>query len=605
MCEDQKLRGPDDTGVVSIGNVCLGSVRLSILDLSDAGHMPMNSRSKNLWITYNGEIYNFADIRKNLINKGYQFKSRSDTEVLLHGYEEWGDDCLERLVGMFAFAVYDKVKKSLTLVRDRFGIKPLYYMKTRSYLAFASEMKALLRINENIRLDKKRLIEWHLYRNIDILSDRTLVDNINMVLPGQSVTITENQIHKHFYYKPELKVDEKVFTNYRQANEKDVINEVDMSIQDSIFDRLVSDVPVGTLCSGGIDSSLITAIAAKKSKDFTAFHISVEGFPNLDEKVYAEDLCNNLGIHLISMPFKKKDFRENLAKTAYFNDLPMTHPNSVAFYQICKVARANGVIVLLSGEGADELFGGYSWRYRNYRSLLKWRAILTRLPRKIRKGIEISGYACTDMPINSFLFDKLASPTINFIDGYARKELYEHSRKAYSFVKYGIDQKILGAMLGDLNDFLTPLLSRLDRMSMGASVECRVPYLDHRLIEKSINLPLNYRIRGRQDKYLLRLVAKKHIPKKIVDRKKFGFPIPLQDYLRPFANKALFENGFCSETLEISNTGIKKVVENWSRDVHAFFNLLALEIWGRLFVFRESVSTTAELLTKLETKEFN
>jgi asparagine synthase (glutamine-hydrolysing) len=600
MCLDQNYRGPDDTGFVSIGNVCLGSVRLSILDLSDAGHMPMSNEREKLWITYNGEIYNYWELRQELLAKGYSFKSRTDTEVLLNAYQEWEEDCLNRLIGMFAFAIYDKSKNKLVLVRDRVGIKPLYYYKTRTHLYFSSEIKVLVKLIDQIKIDKKRLIEWHLYRNIDVLSDRTLIDNIHTVLPGQIVTIKGEDIISKYYYRPSHKVDRRIILQNEKLKEEEIIQDVERCLQESIHSRMVSDVPLGTLCSGGIDSSLITAIASKKSKNISAFHISIEGYPQLDEKRFAESLCKNLKIPLISIPFTSRVFRENLTQTTYLSDMPLTHPNSVAFYQICKIARSNGVIVLLSGEGADELFGGYSWRYRTYRNISKLQKILKLLPRKIRTGIEIAGYASNDMPINSFLFDKLIGPTIDFIDGHARNELYEISRQAYSFVQNQTDQKILGAMLGDLNDFLTPLLRRLDRMSMGASVECRVPYLDHRLIEKVINLPLKYRINGRVDKYLLRSIAKKHLPRKLVKRKKFGFPLPLQDYLEPFAKKELFNSGFCSETLEISNTGILNIVNNWSKNVHAFFNLVALEIWGRIFVGRDSVDSVNEFLNKIE-----
>jgi asparagine synthase (glutamine-hydrolysing) len=379
-----------------------------------------------------------------------------------------------------------------------------------------------------------------------------------------------------------------------------VIAEIEAAIHQSIKDRLVGDVPVGALCSGGIDSSLITAVAARYRKEILAFHVSVSGYPALDEKPYAEEVCRNLGVQLISYPMNGEIFRRELARAIYLSDLPLTHPNSVAFFLICQVARANGVIVLLSGEGADELFGGYAWRYRRYRQLLRFRRLLSLLPRKLRKGIELAGYASNGMPATSLRFDEILPHTVSFIDRYARREWYLRCEEAYAFVSNPFDRSVLGAMLGDLTDFLTPLLRRLDRMSMGASTECRVPFLDHRLVNKVINLPLAYRISRRSDKWTLRQIASRYLPPNIINRKKTGFPLPLQDYLAPLAQIDLFNKGFCYEVLGLHPTGVQEVVASWNKNIQAFFNLLSLEIWGRLFILKEPLEHVGESVSKVE-----
>ena len=600
MNDIQLHRGPDDDGILSFGDVCLGSVRLSIIDLTEAGHMPMSDEAERWWIAYNGEVYNFQELREELIQRGYTFRSKTDTEVVLHAFAQWGDKCLERFVGMFAFVIYDRQKNVLHLARDRFGIKPLYYMSSNRHIFFSSEMKALIQTSEHLQLNKQRLVEWSLYRNIDILSPETLLENIYSVLPGHVVTIKHGEISSWCYYSPPEQVDYIQYNRYSQGPVSATIEEIETTIHQSVQDRLISDVPVGTLCSGGVDSSLITAVAARYHKQLTAFHISVAGYPALDERLYAEQVTRGLGVSLVCHSLNGEIFRHELARSIYLSDTPLTHPNSVAFLLICQVARQNGVIVLLSGEGADELFGGYAWRYRRCMQILRARRLLGLLPKKIRKGIELAGYACNDLPATGFLFDQLLPHTVSFIDRYARRDWYRRCEDAYAFVTKPWNRAALGCMLGDLADFLTPLLRRLDRMSMGASVECRVPFLDHRLVEKVINLPLGFRIGRQVDKWVLKEVAARHLPSDIVKRSKVGFPLPLQDYLAPFAQSNLFQRGFCTEIVGLHPRGVQEVITSWQENIQAFFNLVSLELWGRLFIMREPLEQVTELLVKLE-----
>jgi asparagine synthase (glutamine-hydrolysing) len=601
MNDVQFHRGPDDNGIFSLGNVYLGSVRLSIIDLTEAGHMPMSDEEGRWWIAYNGEVYNFRELREELVRYGHNFRSKTDTEIVLHAFVEWGDKCLERFVGMFAFAVYDRHNDVITLVRDRFGVKPLYYMTSNNHIFFCSEMKALTKINGNIKLNKQRLIEWSLYRNVDILSSETLIENIYSVLPGHIVTIKHGEIHSRCYYSPLDHVDHIHFDQYSHKSVNAVIHEIETVIDQSVKDLLISDVPVGTLCSGGVDSSLITAVAARYHRQLTAFHVSVSGYPAIDERLYAEQVTSELGVPLVCHSLNGEIFRRELARSIYLNDAPLTHPNSVAFLLICQVARQNGVTVLLSGEGADELFGGYAWRYRRYIQMVRARRFLRLLPNKIRKGIELAGYACNELPTTTFLFDQLLPHTVSFIDRYARRDWYQRCEDAYDFVTKPSERASLGAMLGDLADFLTPLLRRLDRMSMGASVECRVPFLDHRLVEKVINLPLGFRVGKRVDKWVLKEVAARHLQPNIVKRRKVGFPVPLNDYIAPFAQIDLFQRGFCNEIVGLHSRGIQEVITSWQTNIQAFFNLVSLELWGRLFIMHQPLEQVCELLSKLET----
>lgn len=600
MCEIQKYRGPDDSGVESIDNVCLGSLRLSIIDLSSAGHMPMSDASGRWWIVYNGEVYNFAELRTELEALGYKFRSRTDTEVILYAFIEWGEKSLSRFVGMFAFAIFDRDKATVTLVRDRFGIKPLYFMTEGDEVRFSSEMKALSETAAAIKVDRQSVIEWSLYRNVDCLAEATLIEGIQTLLPGHVATIREGRVATQAYYSPTSHVSSEKYRRYAAESERSIVEKFDTTLSDCVRLRLISDVPVGTLVSGGLDSSLVTAIAAGYTDKLTGFHVSVQGEGAFSEKPYAEQVTRQYGIPLVSCEFSGEVFRRELPRIIYLSDLPLTHPNSVAYALISRVAREHGVIVLLSGEGADELFGGYGFRYRRYQRLLKFAPLIKRLPRSIRMGLGMLGFVSVGLPVTGFHFRELLPHTVSLIDAYSRYDWQTRCTGAYDFLDNANDRAVLGAMLSDLGDFLTPLLRRLDRMSMSASVECRVPFLDHRMVHEVINLPLSHRLHGRSDKWILKRVAAKYLPPSIVQRKKAGFPLPMKDYLAPLADMALFDDGFCIGVLGFRRSGLSAAVGAWAENVEAFFSLVSLEIWGRLFFMKESIEKIDSLIEHLE-----
>jgi asparagine synthase (glutamine-hydrolysing) len=601
MCDLQRHRGPDDRGIASLGHVCLGSDRLSIIDLTEAGHMPMSDENEDWWIAYNGEVYNFKELREELIRCGHTFRSRTDTEVVLHAFKEWGEKCLDRFVGMFAFAVYNQQTDTLTLARDRFGKKPLYYTQRNGHLLFASELKTLLSRCDNAKLNKQRLIEWSLYRNVDFGSPETLIENVFALLPGHVVKIERGRIDApRCYYAPELQVDPVRYQHLSRQSPESISEAVESLIESSVRERMVSDVPLGTFCSGGIDSSLVTAVAARHQKDIAAFHVSVAGYEAMDESRYAKQVAQALGIDLFTYSLEGEAFRRNLPRAIYHSDIPLTHANSVAFLLLSEFARRQGVKILLSGEAADELFGGYMQRYRRYRQLLLLKRWLAYLPSKIRKGFAMAGYACNGVPFTGFSeYEGLLAHSTAFLDNFARESLLLRCADAYQFVPNDTERLVLAAMLADVSNFLTPLLRRLDRMSMAASVECRVPFLDHRLVHMVINLPLSYRLRGSTDKWLLKEIASRHLPRNVVYRKKLGFPLPLKDYLEPLAREELFHDGFCLEFLGMHRRGLIKAISNWTENVDGFFNLLALEIWGRLFFFKEPVAELTDRINCL------
>jgi asparagine synthase (glutamine-hydrolysing) len=323
-------RGPDDAGVERCDRAWLGSLRLSIIDLSTAGHMPMHDASGRWSIVYNGEVYNFAALREELTALGHQFRSRTDTEVVLHAFMEWGLECMHRFVGMFAFAIHDRDTETVTLVRDRFGIKPLYYTSTERFLLFASEIKALIPELAQPRVDKWSLLEWALYRNVDVLTPETLIEGVRAVLPGQAVAIRAGEVTLHQWYAPLRQVDRDAYARFEAAGAEAVVDEIERTLEDAVRLRLVSDVPVGTLLSGGLDSSLVTAMAARHSRDLTAFHVSVAGHPDLDERRFAKQLTGRLEIPFVPFELNGDNFRRALPLVISLSDLPLTHPNSVA-----------------------------------------------------------------------------------------------------------------------------------------------------------------------------------------------------------------------------------------------------------------------------------
>jgi asparagine synthase (glutamine-hydrolysing) len=596
MCDLQHHRGPDDRGLVSIGHVCLGSNRLSIIDLTEAGHMPMCDERGKWWIVYNGEVYNFGELRTELVHCGHTFRSRTDTEVVLHAFQQWGEGCFDRFIGMFAFAVYDCESDTVTLARDRFGKKPLYYTLRDGHVLFASELKALMATGHDFKLNQQRLLEWSLYRNVDFGSPDTLVEGIFSLPPGHLLHIRHGHMSlPSCYYAPESHIDATYYERLSRESPRALTAKIEALIETSVRTRLVSDVPLGTLCSGGVDSSLITAMCARQLKDVAAFHVSVVGHEELDESRYASQVASTLGIDLHTYMLEGEAFRHNLPRAIYHSDFPLTHPNSVAFLLVSEFARKHGVVILLSGEGADELFGGYVQRYRRYRQGLLAKRFLGYLPERLRKAIAFAGYVCENVPVTEFSeYPGLLAHTIAYLDRFGRESLRLRCAEAYGFVANDTDRLVLGAMLADITNFLTPLLRRLDRMSMAASVECRTPFLDHRLVETVLHLPLSCRLRGATDKWVLKEVAARYLPRPIVYRKKSGFPLPLHEYLAPLARAEFFQQGFCLEVLGMHQGGLMEAVSNWRQNIHGFFNLLALEIWGRLFFLRQPLEELIE-----------
>jgi asparagine synthase (glutamine-hydrolysing) len=485
-------------------------------------------------------------------------------------------------------------------VRDRYGVKPLYWTREAGTLLFASEMKALLRHRRRNEVDLQSLSEWWLYRNVDALTPESLVEGVVQLLPGHLARIRGGAVEIAPWYAVHAQVDADEYGRLAALSPEAVVDEIEASLDQSVRLRLVSDVPVGTLLSGGLDSNLITAMAARHTPDLTAFHVSVGGHSAMDERPFAETLARDHRIPFVPMELTASGFRSALAHVTWLEDLPLTHANSVAYHLIGRTARQHGVTVLLSGEGADELFGGYAWNYRRRMRLARLQPWLDRLPGPLHAALELLVYGRAGLPVTLRRFRELLPPTVGVLDRFARAEEAQRCAQAYGFVGKAAERDALGAMLADLGDFLAPLLRRLDRTTMGASVECREPFLDHRLVHKAINLPLAWRLGRRADKWVLKQIATRHMREELIWRRKMGFPLPLADYIAPLATPAFFAGGFCEQGLGLGRRGIERLLADWRRWTFGAFGLLTLEMWGRMSLMGDSVDAMSDRVAAIE-----
>ncbi len=536
-------RGPDDKGIyinqIPYGSdslqVGLGNRRLSIIDLSEHGHQPMCNETQDIWIVFNGEVYNFHELKKELEDKGHKFKGRSDTEVILHSYEQWGVDCLQRFNGMFAFAICDEKKKQIFIARDRVGIKPLYYYFKNGNFAFSSELKSLLKYPFfDKELDKKSLYYYLLFQYVP--SPFSIFKNTSKLLPGHYLTFKENEGVKIKKYWDILEKRKEIKNNGIQ----EYIEEFESLIKSSVKYRLISDVPLGAFLSGGTDSSLVVAAMSQLTNKVETFTIGFEE-KKYNEAVYAKKVASYLGAKHHELYFKGKDIYSLIPEMCKYYDEPFGDSSSLPTYLVSKLARENGIKVVLSGDGGDELFCGYNryiWinMFENFLFLPEilregFLPLLEKLPNlKLRRFSQVLQ---SKNPLKIYL---------SIINMWSEKELSKlvdvnYPDKELPFFKvYKKIDSLPPLERFPLLDFHTYLpediLTKVDRASMAASLETRVPLLDHRIVEFAYSLPLNLRYKRGIRKYLLKKLLYKYLPTKFFKRPKKGFGIPLDECIR-------------------------------------------------------------------------
>lgn len=531
MRDLQIYRGPDDAGHYLDGNLGLGHRRLSIIDLG-SGHQPMLTADGDLCVVFNGEIYNYKALRAELEARGCVFRTHSDTEVLLHLYREYGEQGVTRLNGIFAFALWDKKTRKLFLARDHMGIKPLYYHAGPRSFVFSSEIKSLFASGElNARCNAQAVPEYFAFRQV--AGTRTLFQGVQSLLPGHCMTVTEGAVTVRAYWSPlgqapapERSLDESV-------------DELDALLTDAVAMQMMSDVPLGTFCSGGIDSSLVTALCARAAG--RAIDTYSVGFheTSYDETAYARRVSNQYATQHHELRMTNDEFAQRLPKMVWHNDEPLNFPNSVLIQALSELARRR-VTVVLTGEGADELFAGYP-RYR----IPTLAARLQRLPHWLRRalgaGMNLSGErrlrrlaGYLERPMQEVLLYNAATlDPDRFQDFWPQATRRDFGYRAELLEKLDAEDGWLRRMsLLDQHTYLVSILNRQDKMSMAASIESRVPLLDYRIVEFANRLPARHRQGRGQTKLILKKVAERYLPREVIYRRKSGFGIPVSEWFR-------------------------------------------------------------------------
>ena len=519
-------RGPDSDGYY-VGDECaLGFRRLSIIDL-DGGTQPIYNEDNNMIITFNGEIYNYKEIREKLIKKGHKFRTESDTEVILHGYEEYGEKILDKLRGMFAFVIYDTKNKTLFGARDFYGIKPLYYYIDDEEFMFGSEIKSFLGHPGFKKELNRDMLKQYLTFQYSVGED-TFFKNVYKLRPGHYFKYHDGKLDITKYYEIKIESDDS-----KSLEEwKDIIRK---ELNESIKYHKVSDVEVGSFLSSGVDSSIVATLS-DVDKTFTV------GYDNkkYSEIDYAKELSEKIKVKNISKKISREEYFKNFPKIQYYMDEPLADPSAVALYFVANTASKH-VKVALSGEGADEIFGGYNIYHEPYS--VSW---YNKIPYPIRRGIGVLAYPLRNHTGFNFLVrrskkleDRYVGNAFIFEPGDANKilsytdkhDFKELTKPYYDKIKNYDD--VAKMQYIDFNFWLIgDILLKADKMSMANSLEVRVPFLDRPLVNEVINIPSKYKIVGNQTKYAFREVCKEELPEKWADKKKLGFPVPIREWIK-------------------------------------------------------------------------
>jgi len=586
-------RGPDGEGIFSDGHVVLGHVRLSIIDI-EGSKQPLANENESVWVTFNGEIYNYPKLRKDLMGKGHRFKTNGDTETLVHLYEEYGADMVHHLQGMFAFGLWDKQKQLLLLVRDRMGIKPLYYCWENDNFVFASEPKAILQ-HPGINAQPNMEGIWHYLTYRSVPAPGTLFQGIAKLRPGYMLVVTQKGCKEKCYWDIPLS-PEPSKSLYKGRKAESVTEEVESLLLKSVKRRLISDVPLGAFLSGGVDSSLIVAMMSKLTNaPVRTYSVGFNNFA-FSEVTYAKVVADQYKTDHHELILDEDCFAEHLEKLTWIRDSPLSEPADIPLHLLAKMARSD-VKVLLSGEGGDELFAGYPKyaydRFTSVVSLLPKRLIQLAghiLPARFRRVEVALKSLCEKDPTDRWAqwfspFTKQEKMSL-IISGNS----WENPTKQYVERAHGCSP--LDSMLYTDCKLWLPdnLLDRGDRMTMGASVECRVPFLDHELVELAFSLPTDVKVKAFRRKWQVKRIALKYLPEHIVNRRKVGFSVPLAEWFRGKLRDMCYDricrnNGLVGQFL--ARKDLQKILDdhcsNRKDNALKIWTLLGLSIWNDVF----------------------
>ena len=604
-------RGPDDAGLFIEGPVGIAHRRLSIVDLA-LGHQPMPNEDGSLQIVFNGEIYNHADHRSELEARGHVFATHSDTESILHLYEEHGKHCVDHLRGMFAFAIWNRRSKELFIARDRLGIKPLYYVHTADgSLFFASEIKALL-VAGALRPELNHAALPDYLANHATSDDTTLFAGVKRLLPGHTLLWQDGKIKIERYWD----AHPGEFAESHSRSVADTVDEWRELFQTSVKLRLMADVPLGVFLSGGIDSSAIAGVMSKMvAEPIKTFSVAFDE-PEANELEYARVAARAFGTDHHEVIVQPNDFAAALPHLIWHEDEPIAHPSSVALYFVSQLAQRY-VKVVLSGEGSDELLAGYN-RYRmlllnlsagkiyhqfstegirrfvrSAANSLAPESLRRKLPRTFLwlepnvGSLYFDNFAVFPSHMQRQLFSKELMDRIGQINPYAGMLSYFDADPSATLL-----QRLLYA---DLKTYLQELLMKQDQMSMAASIESRVPFLDHKLVEFSTALPDRMKLRGWTTKYVLREAMKTVLPETILNRPKMGFPVPLARWFRgefrPLLDEYVLGERALSRGLfqpDFLHRLVQEHVTGKADHMERLWTLVNFEMWQRQFLDGET-----------------
>ena len=524
-----KHRGPDDQGAYTDQDVSLGHTRLSVIDTSSRGHQPMEF--ENLVIVYNGEIYNFRELREELESLGSRFTSATDTEVVLHSYRRWGPDCVSRFNGMWAFCIYDKQARELFLSRDRFGIKPLYYYFDGDRFIFASELKAIRQHPLELHVNESA-VNYFFYQHY-IGDDLAIFRNCHKLRPSQNLVfnLDRKTLTRTSYFNIEDEV-----SRCRSTPLSERLEAVEPTIADAVRKRLIADVPVGSFLSGGVDSSLISAIISRDRENFRTFSIGFQD-QSYDEVPFSRIVADHIGTdHHVEY----LDVDEDLIQHVLGNtDEPFGDSSVFPTYLLSKITRQK-VTVSLSGDAGDEVFGGYD-TYKAHKIARHVPGPLVRLTEGLVNLMPPSDKKVTlRFKARRFARDFGAGANrrhldwmSTFNDALRRPLLGDAFMPAESFTTCSPDKSLLSIQLNDIHQYLAEdILKKVDLASMLNSLEARVPFLDHRLVPLVLSLPERYKVRRLTTKWLLKSIASRYLPGRIVRRPKRGFTVPISRWIR-------------------------------------------------------------------------
>ena len=536
MTERITHRGPDSTGFYLDDGIAMGFRRLSIIDL-EAGQQPLYNEDKSLVLMFNGEIYNYPSLRRELLEAGHTFATETDSEVLVHGFEEWGEALLPRLRGMFAFAIWNVEEQTLFLARDYFGIKPLHYtLLPDGRFFYASEIKSLLAHPDFVREFNDSALDHYLSFQYSVPRE-TFFKNVYCLPPAHYLWFRDGQVTEHRYWEPRFEPDEGMTLD--QA-----VESIDNAFTDSVEAHRISDVEVGCFLSGGVDSSFVASYFGGQK----AFTVGFDNGSHYNECQYAAELAQEIGIDHYTHLIGEEEYWASLPDVQYHLDQPLADPSCVALYFVSKLA-AEHVKVVLSGEGADELFGGYRIYHEptslaGYQKLPRFlrraaAAVVSALPFDFKgKSFLIRGSKTLEERFigNAYMFNQKEKSrllkTIPATD--PREQTAEYYRRCAG------QDDVTRMQYLDINRWMVgDILLKADRMSMAHSLELRVPFLDKEVFAVASRIPARHRVAAGTTKYAMRLAAKRHLPEASTSRHKLGFPVPVRVWLRqePYYNR--------------------------------------------------------------------